>query len=286
MRGDRKPIITGFPDAKLQFFYILTIFSGLKIFVNQKNSLILRLERGHISFRALLVQARKTTMASNDTQKTGTNAVENLNEHLTQAGMKVQEHKKIILWVILGIILAGAFVIGYFFIYQNPRIEKSWDEYAKVEMQAMGNDSIAQAGYKKLVDKYGSTGAGPTAALQMGLTLYQQGKYEDALRYLKKADVGEPVLKASTTRTIGDCYVNLKKYDSAIEWFDKAISQADGNPQLVPVIMMKKANIYEEQKKYQQALDTYENIKEDYPEFNYGLGMDAYIARAKARLGK
>ena len=61
---------------------------------------------------------------------------------------------------------------------------------------------------------------------------------------------------------------------------------ADGNPQIAPGILMKEANIYEAQKKYAQALEVYEQIKKDYPEFHYGMGMDAYIARAKARLGK
>lgn len=225
-------------------------------------------------------------MASNDTNKQDTTAVENINEHLTQAGMKIQENKKIIFWVIGIIVAAGAFVCGYLFIYKNPRVNKSWEEYAKVEMQSMGNDSVALAGFKKVSSAYGSDGAGSVAALRAGITLYNQGKYQEALDMFKKADVSEPVLKASATRLIGDCYVNLKKYDSALDWFDKAISQANGNPQLVPVIMMKKANIYEEQKKYAEALDTYEKIKEDYPQFNYGLGMDAYIARAKARLGK
>lgn len=225
-------------------------------------------------------------MASNDTKKQETNVVENVNDQLLTAGRKVQEHKNIILWIVGIIVLIGAFVIAYLFIYRNPRLNKSWEEYSKVEIQAMGNDSVAQAGYKKIVSKYGSDGAGTTAALQLGLSLYQNGKYEDAIKYLKEADIDEPVLKASTTRMIGDCYVNLKKYDQAIQYFDKAISQADKNPQLVPAILMKKANIYEEQKKYQQALDTYEQIKKEYPEFQYGLGMDAYINRAKAQLGK
>lgn len=225
-------------------------------------------------------------MASKDTKKIETNSVEAANERLTTAAVKVQENKKIILWIIAAIVLVGAFIMAYLFIYRNPRLNKSWEEYAKVEMQAMGNDSVARAGYLKVANEYGSTGAGNVAALQAGLSYYNEGKYEEAAKYLEKADIDEPVLQASTTRLIGDCYVNLKKYDQAIKYFDKAISQADKNPQLVPAILMKKANIYEEQKKYQQALDTYEQIKAEYPEFNYGLGMDAYINRAKARLGK
>lgn len=224
-------------------------------------------------------------MASKDTQHTEQNAVENLNEHLTKAGIQVQEHKKIILWVVLAVIAVGAFVAGYFFIYKNPRANKSWEEYAKVQMQAMGNDSIATAGFKKIADKYNGSAGGAVASIEAGMNLYQKGDYQGALKYLEKAEIPEPVLEASVTKLMGDCYVNLKQYDKALSTFDKAISQADGNPQLVPAMMMKKANIYEKQKNYKKALETYESIKKDYPDFNYGMGMDAYINRAKGRLG-
>lgn len=225
-------------------------------------------------------------MASHDKKQEEHNAVENLNENLTKAGLRMQEHKKVILWVVLAIVAIGAFVVSYLFIYKNPRTNKSWEEYAKVQMQAMGNDSVAIAGFKKVADKYNGADGGAAAALEAGMAMYQKGDYKGALVYLEKADVTEPVLEASVTKLIGDCYVNLKQYDKALGMFDKAISQANGNPQLVPVIMMKKANIYEKQKNYKLALETYEGIKKDYPEFNYGMGMDAYINRTKARLGQ
>ena len=224
-------------------------------------------------------------MASNQ-NKNKKNAVENIDQSLHSAEHFVENKKKMIFWVV-GIALAiAAFIIGYLFIFRNPRVNKSWEEYAKVELQAQGNDSLATEGYKKVANKYGSDGGGNIAALTAGENLYNAGKYEEAIKYLKKFSTSEPVMQCSATRLIGDCYVNLKKYNDAISYFDKALSQADGNPQLAPVIMMKKANIYEVQKKYADALGVYEEIQKKYPEFKYGLGMDAYISRAKARLGK
>ena len=69
---------------------------------------------------------------------------------------------------------------------------------------------------------------------------------------------------------------------------DEAISRADRNPQIVPRVLLKKANIYDAQKKYADALKCYETLKTEYPEFRLGSGMsvDAYIEREKARLGK
>lgn len=227
-------------------------------------------------------------MASNDNQQEKHNAVENLNEHLTREAGKIQENKKVILWIVGAIVVVLVFAGSYIFFFRNPRIEKSWEDYSKAYVEGMQaqSDSVLNLNLRKVADKYNGSDGGAMAAIQLGESLYAQKKYQEAVRYLEKADIDEPVLEASVDRLIGDCYVNLKQIDKAISAFDKAISCADGNPAIVPGIMMKKANIYESQKKYQSALDIYEQIKADYPEFSYGMGMDAYIARAKARLGK
>ena len=56
----------------------------------------------------------------------------------------------------------------------------------------------------------------------------------------------------------------------------------------MPRVLLKEANIYDVQKKYQMALDCYQQIADEYPQFQpgSGVGIDAYIAREKARLGK
>ncbi|MDE6294830.1 MAG: hypothetical protein K2M03_02065, partial [Muribaculaceae bacterium] len=59
-------------------------------------------------------------------------------------------------------------------------------------------------------------------------------------------------------------------------------------PQIVPIALLKEANVYDEQKKYQNALDCYTRIQTEFPTFQFGNGMsvEAYIAREQARLGK
>jgi tetratricopeptide repeat protein len=216
------------------------------------------------------------------------NAVENLNSHLTRAGERVANNKKIIYWSI-GVVLAVAcFIMSYLFIYRNPRLEKSGEAFSKVEMTAMGNDSIAAAEYRKVADQYGNTDAGNLAALSAAESYYNLGRYQDAINYLDRFDTDEKVLAASAEVLKGDCYVNLKKYDNALDAFQGAIRKADGNPQIVPRVLLKEANIYDLQKKYDKALTCYETIQKDYPEFAPGNGvdMDAYIEREKARLGK
>ncbi len=85
----------------------------------------------------------------------------------------------------------------------------------------------------------------------------------------------------------GDCQVNLKQYGQAIDSYKKAVKKAKGNGQIVPRVLLKEANVYDAQKKYDLALECYQTIKKDYPDFTPGNGsIDAYIGREQGRLGK
>lgn len=216
------------------------------------------------------------------------NAVDALNSHLTSAGERIANNRKPIMWIIGVIVLIAAFVIGYVFIYRNPRLNEAAEAYSKVEMKALGNDSIAAGEYGKVADKYSSTDGGSLAALAAAESYFNMGQYQKAIDYLKKFSTKEKVLGANAEVLMGDCYVNLKKYDDAISSFQTAVRKADGNPQIVPRVLLKEAVVFDEQKKYDKALECYETIKRDYPEFTLGNGLDidTYIEREKARLGK
>lgn len=215
------------------------------------------------------------------------NAVEKLNDNLVSASEKIAQNKKVIFWAVGIVLIVAVFILSYLFIYRNPRLNKAFEAYNQVEITAAGNDSIAAAGYKKVADEYSGTDAGRLSALSAAELYYTQGKYKDAITYLEKFKTSEPVLRANAEVLKGDCYVNLKQYDKALDTYASALKEADENPQIAVRILLKEANIYDAQKKYADALSCYETIKKDYPTFQLGnIDIDAYIAREKARLGK
>ena len=224
-------------------------------------------------------------MASNN--ENVQNAIDKLNSNLSSASEKIANNKKIIYWVLGAIVVVAGFILSYFFIYRNPHLKGAAEAYNQVEITAVGNDSIAAAEYKKVAEKYPHTPAGHLAALEAAEDFYDQGKYKEALECLDKANIDEKVLKANAIILKGDCYVNLKQYDKALDEFKDAVKKGDKNDQIVPRALLKCANIYDEQKKYAKALECYEQIKNEYPSFQLGnTSIDAYIEREKARLGK
>ncbi len=226
-------------------------------------------------------------MSDNNNQHEN-NTIENLNSHLTSAGERLANNKKAIYWAVGIVVVAAVFVASYFWIYRNPGLNNSWAAYNKVELTANGNDTIRAKEYAKVADKYGRFDAGNVARLAAAEAYYNIGKYQDAVKYLEKFSTSDAVLEAQAKMLLGDCYVNTDKLDKALTSYNECIRKAEANPQVVPVALWKEANIYDAQKQYQKALDCYEQIKADYPQFALGDGMsvDAYIAREKARLGK
>lgn len=226
-------------------------------------------------------------MSDNNNQHEN-NTIENLNSHLTSAGERLANNKKAIYWAVGIVVVAAVFVASYFWIYRNPGLNNSWAAYNKVELTANGNDTVRAKEYAKVADKYGRFDAGNVARLAAAEAYYNIGKYQDAVKYLEKFSTSDAVLEAQARMLLGDCYVNTDKLDKALTSYNECIRKAEANPQVVPVALWKEANIYDAQKQYQKALDCYEQIKADYPQFALGDGMsvDAYIAREKARLGK
>lgn len=225
-------------------------------------------------------------MASSNQTAGQPDTIETLNSGLTNLGKRIETNKKAMGIAMGGILLVAAIVFAYIYLYRIPQNNKAMEAYNKVELTAMGNDSVSAAAYKKVADEYGSTTAGNLAALSAGESFYNAGNYAEAAKYLDSFSTGDEVAGANAKILLGDCYVNMKKYDDAIDAFKKAVKEADGNPQIAPRALLKQAVVYDELKKYGDALKCYETIKADFPEFSFGNGLsiDSYIEREKARM--
>lgn len=215
------------------------------------------------------------------------NAIDKLNANLSSAPEKIMRNRNLIIWCAGGVAAIACLVLLYIFFVRTPGLNKAMEAYNQVEITAAGNDSIAAAEYAKVADKY-SNNPGKLAALSAAESYYNIGKYKEAVKYLESFKSDDKVLDANAKVLLGDCYVNLKQYDKALGSYNKAISEADNNEQIVPRVLLKEANIYNAQKKYQDALNCYERIQKEYPTFTpgNGLGIEAYVERAKAMLGK
>jgi tetratricopeptide (TPR) repeat protein len=176
-------------------------------------------------------------------------------------------------------------ILGYVYLIQEPNFENAKAEIAQADSKlALGQDSIALEAYKAVADSY-SNDAANRAGLNAGIILFQQGKYEEAINYINKFDAEGVLVGPASQSLIGDCYVNLEKYDEAVKYFDKAISLAGDNDLYTPLFILKKATVLREQGKFAEEAKALEIIKNKYPNFvtGYRVDVDKLIERANAQ---
>lgn len=188
--------------------------------------------------------------------------------------------KKLITWTLaaIAVVLVAA---GVWYWSYTSGSEKENTEIGAADVEQ--NDSTKYAMYKKLADN-GSYKAADRAKLMTAIKLYNDGKYNDAIKYLDGVKAGSNIIQTGVYSLQGDCYANTGKLDEALKCFDSALDEADENPQLVPFVLVKLANIYRAQKNYEKEYEVYSTLRTDYPGFMYDV--EKYYERAKTAAGK
>ena len=189
-------------------------------------------------------------------------------------------NKKIIIWSAAAIVAVLAIAGGLYWSHYSGT-KKANEAIGKADMET--NDSIRFEMYKKIADD-GDYDANNRARVMVAGHYYEQGKYEEALKYLDKADLDGERVEAGICLLKGDCYANLNKLDEAINCYNEALKEANNNPAIMPYAMLKLANVYRAQKKYDKEYEEYLKIQSQYPSF---MGdIDKYVERAKIQAGK
>lgn len=205
----------------------------------------------------------------------------------------VKKNNKTIIGICVAVVVIAVVTIAWSLISAN-KAKKADEAIAKADVEAivptlfgtMPNDSLALSLYQQASEAGSKSGS--RAALHAAIMLYQKGEYQQAIDYLKKASSESTIVEAGRLCLMGDCYANLKDYDQAVSAFKKAYSAADNNPELCPFILVKEANIYREQAKYNDELNAYETIINEYPAYyqnlirNSRVDLRKYAERAKA----
>jgi len=208
----------------------------------------------------------------------------------SHAGGFVRENQKSLIFIGAAIIVMVLLYLGYQKLYLAPREDtadtqmyaaqdwwknKEWDKAIKGD--------AGYPGFEKIIAEYSNTKAANLAYYYLGIAYLNKGDYRKAVDNLTNYRGNDSMIAAEALGGTGDAYVEMKDYDKASTYFKKAADKA-GNKFLSPIYLKKLGLVYETQKDYKSAADTYKKIKTDYPESNEAQNMDAYIARAEAQV--
>ena len=207
-----------------------------------------------------------------------------------QTGKFVRENQKSLIFIAGAIVAMVIIYFAYQKMYLAPREEKAasqmyvaQDAWAKKDWDKALKGDAGYPGFEKIISDYSNTKAANLAYFYAGIAYLNKGDYKKAIDDLTNYRGSDAMAAAEALGGTGDAYVQLKDYDKASTFFKKAADKA-GNKFLSPFYLKKLGLVYEEQKDYKSADETYKKIKSDYPESNEAQSMDAYIARVEAKM--
>ena len=151
-------------------------------------------------------------------------------------------------------------------------------QLAQYEQALNGDGNVL--GLADVIDQYGAK-AGKGVYFEAGVSQLQLKNYDEALKYLKKYNGRDNILKARAKACMGDAYVGLENNEAALAAYKAAIKAADND--FTPAYILKAALAAEMLGNKEEALAFYNDIKVKYPASTQAAEVDKYISRLNAQ---
>ena len=201
------------------------------------------------------------------------------------------DNRKMIMYVGGGLVALIILFFGYKnFISEPDEIEAETkifyaEQYFNADSLNLAIKGDGQhMGLQELVDNYGSTTAGKRASYLLGIALYRQGKYDEAIDHLENYDLNDLILQPEALGMIGDCYIEKGENEKAVSYFVKA-AEVSKNNFTSPRFYKKAGLVYESLKEYEKAKGYYEKVQKEFPESEAAKqDIEQLIARAEAMM--
>ena len=213
-------------------------------------------------------------------------------EALSKSEKFIEKNQKILTIVIGSAIVIVLGVFAFQKLYIAPR-EKTAQGQMFMAQKYFEEDSLNKAlngdanypGFLTIIDDYGMTKAANISKYYAGIIYLKQGKYEDAITYLKKFDSDDEFVGPMATGSIGDANLELGKKEEAVDYYLKASKQQE-NDLTTPLYLMRAAFVYEDLGKFDKAVELYEKIQKEHTKSTEARDIDKYIEQAKAKIVK
>ena len=168
-------------------------------------------------------------------------------EALSKSEKFIEKNQKILTIVIGSAIVIVLGVFAFQKLYIAPR-EKAAQGQMFMAQKYFEEDSLNKAlngdanypGFLTIIDDYGMTKAANLSKYYAGIIYLKQGKYEDAITYLKKFDSDDEFVGPMATGSIGDANLELGKKEEAVDYYMKASSMQE-NDLTTPLYLLIKA---------------------------------------------
>jgi tetratricopeptide (TPR) repeat protein len=182
------------------------------------------------------------------------------------------------------LLLAG--LIGYKSLIQEPNEKKASEsmfhaeDYYRMDSArlALYGDNI-NAGFLKIISKYGGTRSGNLASFYAGSCYLKLGDFKNAAKYLSNFSTPALQIQARAYGLLGDAYSELNRKEEAVSAYRKAGTIFEKDDFISPENLFRAGYLLETMGKPKEAIEMYQRIKDKYPTSQKGYDIDRYLAR-------
>lgn len=197
----------------------------------------------------------------------------------------IEDNPKIVFGVLgaLVLLVGGFFGYRYYVGTQEKIAQKEmfqavhYFEADSLDLALKGDGN--NLGFEQIIDDYGTTDAANLANYYAGAISLKQGKFQLAIFYFEDFSSNDILIQPRAYSLIGDAYMELKDYESAAKYYNKA-SNYKPNKFFTPTYLMKEALAYEKLNKNEKAAAVYQKIIDEF----WDSGEYQNARKFKARL--
>ncbi|HMS70144.1 MAG TPA: tetratricopeptide repeat protein [Saprospiraceae bacterium] len=197
-----------------------------------------------------------------------------------------EKYQTLILSVILGLAIAVGGYFVYKFMYMAPKEKAAIEAIYQAENQ-FAQDSFALAlenpgggfeGFLDIIDNYGGTNTANTAKYYAGICYLNLGKYESAIEQLEDYSPKDKITPAMKFGALGDAYAESGDLDKALSLYAQA-SETNPNDVITPYYLNKLGMLQFKQGKNDEAMGTLKKIVSEYPASTESREAEKLISR-------
>ncbi len=227
-----------------------------------------------------------------ETEVRGDQRLENIEETLSQTEQFIVGNQRIISIVVGAIVVIMLAYFGFQKYFIEPKTNEAQEQMFQAQ-RYFELDSLDKAlygdgnslGFMDIADEFSMTDPGNLANYYTGIIYLKKGDFSQAIDYLEKFSGKDQMVGPMATGAIGDAYLELGDLSKGAAYYLEAANQKD-NDFTTPLFLFKAGQTYELLNNYNEAIHTYERIKEDYPKSSEARTIDKNIGRATAAQSK
>ena len=242
-------------------------------------------------------RSRKNTSSSDPNLSSTKQVFETLDDGASRTEVFVNRYQKYLTGFVTLLLIMFVLYFGYEKFILQPKINEADQEIFTAQKyfnEALNNDEQSDSlfnlslngaegkfGFLDIIENYSGTPAANLSFYYSGISYYNLEKFDLAIKNLNSFKSNDDILSALAMSTIGDSFIQLNQLEDGLNYFEKALSNANDNSFIKPIILLKSGNIALALNKKSKARNYFQQIKDDFPESQQASTIEINIAQAQ-----